>query len=77
MMEKIIKNAVRCKSCNEIIESKSVHDLVTCKCGRCSVDGGRQYIRRIFTTSIDEDYEELSEFEKIDNSKKDLIKLNK
>ncbi len=60
-MEKIIKNAIRCKKCGDVIESKTVHDMVTCKCGCCSVDGGKQYIRRSFTNSPEEDYEELSE----------------
>ncbi len=66
-MEKIIKNAIRCKKCGDVIESKTVHDMVTCKCGCCSVDGGKQYIRRSFTNSIEEDYEELSEI--IDDDK--------
>lgn len=46
MMSKIIKNAVQCKKCGDIIESKSVHDFVTCTCGACSVDGGHEYLRR-------------------------------
>ena len=45
---------------------------MTCKCGRCSVDGGHSYLRRSFCDSTD-DYEELSEFEdaneKIDDKK--------
>lgn len=67
-MEKILKNAIRCKKCGDIIESKTVHNMVSCKCGCCSVDGGKQYIKRIFTNSIEEDYEELSEFEDKDNN---------
>ena len=63
-MKGIIKNAIKCKKCGDIIESKSVHDLVSCKCGCCFVDGGKQYIRRMFEKSPD-DYEELSEFEEI------------
>ena len=66
-MKKIIKNSIRCKKCGDIIESKNVHDLVSCKCGNCSVDGGKQYIRRIFTTTPEEDYEELSEFEDVND----------
>ena len=38
-MKKIIKNAIQCKKCGEIIESKSRHDYVQCKCGSCAVDG--------------------------------------
>ena len=37
-MTKIIKNAIQCKLCGEVIESKHVHDFVQCKCGACAVD---------------------------------------
>lgn len=43
-MKKIIKNAIQCKKCGDIIESKSVHDLVGCKCGCCFVDGGNNIL---------------------------------
>lgn len=49
---KIIHNRIRCKNCGEIIESKSRHDWVCCKCWKneegnkgCFVDGGHSYIR--------------------------------
>jgi len=45
-MAKIIKNAIQCKKCGDIIESTDVHDFVTCSCGACSVDGGYDYLRR-------------------------------
>ena len=45
-MAKIIKNAIQCKKCGEIIESTNVHDFVTCSCRACSVDGGHDYLRR-------------------------------
>ena len=45
-MKKIIKNAIQCKKFGEIIESKSRHDYVQCKCGLCAVDGGHNYLRR-------------------------------
>ncbi len=67
-MKKIIRNVIRCKNCGDIIESKYTHDFVTCKCGRCSVDGGKDYLRRCFKNSTD-DYEELSEFEEDSNKK--------
>ena len=38
-MEKIISNKIQCKHCREIIESKNVHNFVTCKCEACSVGG--------------------------------------
>ena len=47
-MTKIIKNAIQCKLCGEVIESKRVHDFVQCKCGACAVDGGHDYLRRCF-----------------------------
>lgn len=70
-MERIIRNAVRCKKCGDIIESKNVHDIIACKCGCCHVDGGKQYIRRGYTNSPEEDYEELSEVE-CDNEKQKI-----
>ena len=49
---KIIKNAIRCKKCGEILESKTRHDFVACKCFRdsggtegCFCDGGTSYLR--------------------------------
>lgn len=49
---KIIHNRVKCKNCGEIIESKSVHDWVCCRCFHesngetgCFVDGGSAYLR--------------------------------
>ena len=47
-MRKIIKNAIQCKLCGEVIESKHVHEFVQCKCGACAVDGGHDYLRRCF-----------------------------
>ena len=48
MKKKIIKNAIQCNLCIEIIESADRHMFVTCKCGACSVDGGHDYLRRSF-----------------------------
>ena len=62
-METIIRNAVRCKICGEVIESKSTHDFVTCSCGNVSVDGGHDYIRRCYQE--EDKYEELSEYTNI------------
>ena len=36
---------LHCLLCNDIIESKSVHDFVKCKCGKCYIDGGKEYTR--------------------------------
>ena len=46
MREVIIRNAVQCKLCHQVIESKHVHDFRSCKCGEIFVDGGREYLRR-------------------------------
>ena len=57
----IITNKIKCKHCGDVIESKSVHDYVKCKCGAVAVDGGHYYLKRSFKTSPEEDFEELSE----------------
>ena len=55
----IIRNAIQCKKCGEIIESVSSHDFKTCSCGTCSVDGGYDYLRRC-ANALD-DFIDLSE----------------
>lgn len=35
----------RVKCCGDIIQSMSRHDMVTCKCGKNSIDGGSAYWR--------------------------------
>lgn len=57
---KIHKNVARCKKCNSIIESKSVHDYRSCSCGACAVDGGHEYVRR--TANSFDDMEDLTEY---------------
>ena len=46
MKNRIICNKIQCNKCKDIIESKTQHDFVTCKCGAVSVDGGKDYLRR-------------------------------
>ncbi len=62
---KIIHNRVKCKNCGEVIESKSVHDWVCCKCFHksngetgCFTDGGHEYIRRGGNPEYIEDMDE-------------------
>lgn len=55
-------NKARCKKCNTVIESKTVHDYVSCKCGAIAVDGGRIYLKRNWCNP--DDLEELSEYDK-------------
>lgn len=64
-MKKLVKNAIRCKHCGDIIESKNIHDWVQCSCETCFVDGGLDYLRRGFKTSPEDDYEEISEYEDV------------
>lgn len=47
-MKKIIKNAIQCKLCGEVIESVDNNQYIMCKCGACAVDGGHDYLRRNF-----------------------------
>lgn len=60
-MGKILRNAVKCNYCGDIIESQHRHDFVRCSCGRVAVDGGKDYLRRVYHE--DADFTELSEEE--------------
>ena len=64
-MARIIRNAIRCKKCGDVIESKTVHDFKFCRCGACAVDGGHDYLRRCGNL---EDWEELSKAEKVEDN---------
>ena len=55
----IKRNQIRCKRCDDVIQSRHRHDFVMCSCGAVGVDGGKDYLRRIGT-----DYVELSIEEK-------------
>ena len=57
-MRRIIKNAIQCKLCGDVIESTYRHDYVECSCGSCAVDGGYDYLRRY--CKIQDCYIELS-----------------
>jgi hypothetical protein len=37
--------AVKCLNCGQTIESRRLHEMVTCSCGDISVDGGRDYFK--------------------------------
>lgn len=41
-------NKAKCRKCGDIIESKHVHDYVSCKCGAIAVDGGHYYLKRSY-----------------------------
>ncbi len=61
-MRRIKRNAIQCNTCGDILESTHRHDFKRCSCGRVFVDGGKDYLRRGYTDSMD-DYTELSEYE--------------
>lgn len=43
---RLIRNCIQCLVCNELLESKEVHQLVSCKCSNGAfVDGGLDYSR--------------------------------
>jgi hypothetical protein len=60
--KKIVLNRIKCRHCDDIIISYSVHDYRECKCGRVAVDGGREYLKRTYTSDTS-DYIEMSLYE--------------
>jgi hypothetical protein len=56
MSEGIVSNKIRCRKCDDVIESTHRHDFKWCKCGAVAVDGGKSYLKR-----CGDDWEELSE----------------
>lgn len=74
---KIVRNRIKCKNCGEVIESKSTHDWVCCKCFResggltgCFTDGGLEYLRR------GGDFEDLSETRLYTDAERDEFNRN-
>jgi len=61
---KILRNRVQCSSCLEFIESLHRHDFKMCSCGAVAVDGGKDYLKRVF--SVNYPYIELSEEEDVE-----------
>lgn len=61
IMRKIIRNAIRCNHCGDVIESTYRHDYVQCSCGMVAIDGGKDYLRRCSSGNPD-DYTDLSEW---------------
>ena len=66
-MSKLVRNAIKCKLCGEVIESTHRHNFVTCGCGNCSVDGGLDY-QRIICNNL-ETVENISIIENSDDLK--------
>jgi len=62
MTERILHNKIRCKQCQDVIESTHRHDFKYCGCGAVFVDGGHEYLRRGGELeNIEELYEHTSE----------------
>lgn len=59
---KIIRNRIKCKFCDDIIESTGVHDFKFCSCGKVAIDGGKNYLKRSGNLN---DWEELSEIKEV------------
>ena len=64
-MKKLIRNAIKCNHCGDVIESIHRHDFKWCKCKTVYVDGGLDYCRVGFRNSPD-DFEDLSEYEEVE-----------
>jgi hypothetical protein len=54
-MAKIAINKAKCLKCNDIIESKHVHDFKWCSCKTIAVDGGHEYLKRLGDPTYMED----------------------
>ncbi|WP_242227503.1 hypothetical protein [Bacillus cereus group sp. BfR-BA-01315] len=59
-MRKLKRNAIQCRKCGDVIESKFTHDFKYCLCGSVGVDGGLEYAR---ITGEPENVIELHEYE--------------
>ena len=48
----IVLNRAKCLSCGDIIVSYNRHDYKSCSCGKLSVDGGQDYLRRAYNEPL-------------------------
>ena len=65
MPRKLIKNSIKCLLCDEVLESKHVHDFQQCSCESCFIDGGLEYVR---IGGAFDHFEDLSEWEELDDN---------
>lgn len=61
-MRRVLVNKVRCKKCNDIIESKHEHDFKRCLCGSIFIDGGTDYQKYGWGLNQQEEKSELDDF---------------
>ena len=67
--QRITVNRARCLHCGHVVESRHGHEFVWCPCKSIAVDGGTDYLKRVFG---DMGWEELSEFEEKEKESEDL-----
>ena len=70
LKEIIKRNSAECLKCGDKIESRHVHDFVSCSCGNIGVDGGSHYLRRIGTL---DNYKETSIIDNVEIFEKETI----
>ena len=61
-MRRVLVNKVRCKKCNDILESKHEHDFKRCSCGSIFIDGGTDYQKYGWGLNQQEEKSELDDF---------------
>ena len=67
METRLKRNRIKCLKCGDVIESKHVHDFRWCQCKNIFVDGGLEYCRIGGAALDDDSYENLCEFEVIED----------
>ena len=60
-MKRILRNAVKCRLCGDVIESKRVYGLVECGCGAITIEGGKRHLRRSGDILAIEELNEMAE----------------
>jgi hypothetical protein len=50
---KIKRSRMKCHLCDTVVESKSRHDFVSCKCKSIFLDGGLDYVRYGYSANND------------------------
>lgn len=74
-MKILIRNAIKCNSCGDEIESTHRHDFKWCSCKSCAVDGGLAYQKRC--AKSEDSYTDISEYrEATREEKENFIKEN-
>ena len=63
MSKRMTRNAIECRNCHDVIESKHRHDFRTCSCGNVFVDGGLDYHRVGYTNEYPIDRREWTDDE--------------